>query len=180
MRKTVFFLDRLLDKSLLLLFLLCFLAGVYGLYDSYSIYSRTADDSLLYFKPGYDTEKEPEKKIQGSLAAWLTLKDAGMQGKDNTEYLNKDPYGEYSLAGSIFLDARNSPDFTDGYSLIYGHHMEGGLMFGPLDQYLDEAWFSSHRDGTLTVEGNLRAESLCRCGIGRRGGRNFCPGRDGS
>ncbi len=156
MKQTVFFLDRLLDRSLLLLCLLCFMAGLYGLYDSYRIYVRTADDSLLYFKPGYETEDKPEKKIQGNLAAWLTLDEAGidcpvMQGENNTEYLSRDPYGEYSLAGSIFLDARNASDFTDKYSLIYGHHMEGGLMFGPLDKYLDEAWFSSHSEGTLTV-----------------------------
>lgn len=158
MKKTVFLLNRLLDGGLLLLCLLCFSAGLYGLYDSYRIYVRTADDSLLYFKPDYETAGEPEKKIQGKLAAWLTLDKAGidcpvMQGENNTEYLNRDPYGEYSLAGSIFLDARNSPDFTDKYSLIYGHHMEGGLMFGPLDKYLDEAWFFSHPKGTLTVGG---------------------------
>ncbi len=156
MKKIISFLDRLLDKGLLLFCLLCFMTGLYGLYDSYRIYIRTADDSLLYFKPGYETADEPEKKIQGNLAAWLTLDEAGidcpvMYGKNNTEYLSRDPYGEYSLAGSIFLDARNSPDFTDRYSLIYGHHMEGGLMFGPLDKYLDKAWFSSHMEGTLTV-----------------------------
>lgn len=157
MKKTVCFFDRLLDKGLILLFLLCFMVGLYGLYDSYMIYVRTVDDSLLYFKPGYDAPEKPEKTIQGNMAAWLTLEDAGidcpvMQGENNTEYLSRDPYGEYSLAGSIFLDARNSPDFTDGYALIYGHHMEGGLMFGPLDKYLDREWFFSHPDGTLTVK----------------------------
>lgn len=43
------------------------------------------------------------------MVAWLTIDDTKidypvMQGKDNTEYLNKDPYGDYALAGSIFLD----------------------------------------------------------------------------
>ena len=90
------------------------------------------------------------------MAAWLTLDDTGidypiMQGTDNFEYLNKDPFGKYSLAGSIFLDAGNSRDFTDQYNLVYGHHMEEGHMFGALDQYLDKEFFLSHRTGTLTI-----------------------------
>jgi SrtB family sortase len=47
-----------------------------------------------------------------------------MQGIDNSHYLNTDPFGAYSLSGSIFLDSRSSPDFSDEYSVIYGHHMD--------------------------------------------------------
>ena len=74
-----------------------------------------------------------------------------MQGEDNTAYLNKDPYGKFSLSGSIFLDSRNNSAFTDEYSLIYGHHMEYGVMFGALDDYLDEDYLQSHRHGQLLV-----------------------------
>ena len=28
-------------------------------------------------------------------------------------------------------------------------------MFGPLDKYLEEAWFASHSDGELTVDGRI-------------------------
>lgn len=66
-----------------------------------------------------------------------------MQGEDNNEYLNKDPFGNYALSGSIFLDRRNNPEFKDYYSLIYGHHMEHGMMFGAIDEYLNEDYFNS-------------------------------------
>ena len=87
---------------------------------------------------------------------WLTIPEVGidypvMQGEDNNEYLNKDPFGDYSLAGSIFLDSRNNPKFDDYYSLVYGHHMEQGMMFGALDDYLKEGYLDSHSSGTLTV-----------------------------
>ena len=72
------------------------------------------------------------------------------RGKENYEYLNKDPYGEFSLSGSIFLDARNDPDFKDDYSLIYGHHMEKGAMFGALDDFQDRAYFDQRRSGTVS------------------------------
>lgn len=155
--KLIRFIDYLIDKSLFLICLIFFLLGSYGLYDSYMVYQHTTDNSILKYKPGYETDDANNKEIKENMVAWLTLDDTGvdypvMQGDDNTEYLNKDPYGDYSLAGSIFLDSRNDPDFTDFYSLIYGHHMEQKMMFGALDSYLDEEFFNSHRDGTLIVD----------------------------
>ena len=96
------------------------------------------------------------KKLKENMVAWLTVDNTNidypvMQGKDNNEYLNKDPFGDYSLSGSIFLDSRNNPDFDDYYSLVYGHHMEQGMMFGALDDYLKEGYLDSHSSGTLTV-----------------------------
>lgn len=155
LRRVVRFLDRLTDTGLLVFFLLLFAMGSYALYDSALVYMDANDTSLLKYKPGYEKE-EPEKEIKGNKVAWITLDGTDidypvMQGNDNSEYLNKDPYGEYSLSGSIFLDSRNASDFSDSYSLIYGHHMEHGAMFGALDDFLDEDYFNAHRTGTLYV-----------------------------
>lgn len=151
-------LSHLEDVAIYMFCILLFLMGIYAMLDSYLVYQHANDDSLLKFKPGYDGE-EPEKEIKGNMVAWLTINDTSidypvMQGKDNHEYLNKDPYGEYSLAGSIFLDSRNTSDFTDDYSLVYGHHMEGNSMFGELHSFLDRDYFNKHKKGTLMV-GNL-------------------------
>ena len=106
-RTLIKLIDRLLDKIAFFICLILFLLGLYGLYDSYMVYQSTMDNSLLKFKPGYEGSETPEKEIQGNMVAWLTIDDTQidypvMQGDDNTEYLNKDPYGDYSLAGSIF------------------------------------------------------------------------------
>lgn len=157
LKKIIRVLDWMEDTAVLLGYLSLFLVGLYALYDSYLVYQSANDTGILKYKPGYSQETAAEtKEIQGLMAAWLTMEDTNidypvMQGENNTEYLNKDPFGEYSLSGSIFLDSRNTPDFTDDYSLIYGHHMDGGLMFGALDEYLDEDYFDAHRAGTLTV-----------------------------
>lgn len=156
-KKVVSGLEYLTDACLFLLCLAVFSSGAYAIYDSCMVYSQAKDVSLLKYKPEYELPMEEEKRIPlEHMVAWLTLEDTPvdfpvMQGKDNMEYLNKDPYGQYSLAGSIFLDSRNQPDFSDPYSLIYGHHMEHGSMFGALDRFLDETYFFSHREGTLTV-----------------------------
>ena len=49
------------------------------------------------------------------------------------------------------MDYRNAADFGDAYTVIYGHHMTGGLMFGALDAYTDESYMKDHSSGTLTV-----------------------------
>lgn len=154
-KKIIKFLSGIED---ILVFVVCFslfLIGFYGLYDSYLVYRQANDDSILKYKPGYEGEM-PDKEITGNMVAWLTIDGTEidypvMQGETNNEYLNKNPYGEYSLSGSIFLDSRNSSDFSDDYSIIYGHHMENGYMFGALDAYMKEDYFYEHQKGTLIV-----------------------------
>lgn len=103
--------------------------------------------------------------ITDEMVAWLTIDGTDidypvMQGTDNTCFLNTDPSGDYSVSGSIFLDSRCSPDFTDAFSMIYGHHMDYSRMFGALDSFLDPAYLREHATGTLLV--GRHAERTCR------------------
>lgn len=144
--------DGVLGVALALLLLIC----VYFICDTVYIYRHASGDQVQEHKPGSSHIREAERPFTDDYVAWLTVDGTTvdypvMQGDTNTEYLNQDPYGDYSLSGSIFLDSRNAPDFSDSYSLIYGHHMADGLMFGALDAFLDEAYFEDHRTGTLTV-----------------------------
>lgn len=160
--------SSLIDLILILCYLLIFLYGGYGLYDAYSVFNGAQDRSSLKFKP------EAGQVLNGELkdnVAWLTIDDSPidypiMQGANNTEYLSTDPYGNYSLSGSIFVDSRNSGDFSDDYTLVYGHHMEGDGMFGALDKWKDESYYRSHQTGTLTTRNacySLQVIALGQC-----------------
>ena len=146
------FISNCIDKVLLLFFIIIFLMGAYGMYDTYYVYNKANDDSVLAYKPrGILSE---EKDLPENMIAWITVDNTKidypiMQADDNVKYLNTNPYGEYSLSGSIFLDFRNNKEFLDSYSLLYGHHMEGKLMFGALDDFLDEDFLKTHKKGTL-------------------------------
>ena len=143
----------------LILFLICLYAMIdaymYAMIDAYNVYVGASDTGILKYKP-VAGNTEILRELSGDAVAWLTVDDTRidypvMQGETNSEYLNKDPYGEFSLSGSIFLDSRNEKMFSDPYSLIYGHHMEYGAMFGSLDGYADREYFDAHKTGTLTV-----------------------------
>lgn len=151
------------ERILLIIFVLLLLIVLYCLYDTWYVYDHASDDSFLKYKP---SAEEPDKLVDSPITkeyvAWLTVDDTNidypvMQGEDNTTFLNLDPYGKYSLSGSIFLDSRNAPEFTDDYSLVYGHHMEYGKMFGALDDFLSEKYLKSHSTGTLTVGRSVNA-----------------------
>ena len=150
-------LNTLTDIVVLLVSIMMLLIGIYSIYDSYLVYMGANDDSLLKYKPGYGQNEEDNREILPNMVAWLTVEDTSidypvMQGNDNIEFLNKNPFGDYSLSGSIFVDSRNTKDFSDKYNILYGHHMEGGGMFGVLDEYYKEGFLEQHNKGTLMVD----------------------------
>lgn len=156
-RKVVVFFDKLFDRTVVLVSLLLFLICIYAMFDAAMVYYNANDTSVLKFKPDL-TNPEILKEISENAIAWITVDDTKidypvMQGKNNSEYLNKDPFGKYTLSGSIFLDSRNRGDFTDRYSLLYGHHMDYGAMFGALDEFKKQDFFDSHRTGRLITVG---------------------------
>ncbi|MBQ9208961.1 MAG: class B sortase [Oscillospiraceae bacterium] len=145
------------ERLLLIVLILVLLIALWCMYDNYYVFHHTSD-RVAGYKPGTVSSEgtAQEKTISSDMVAWITLDDTNidypvMQGEDNVKYLNTDPFGDYSLAGSIFLDSRNSADFSDDYSLVYGHHMEYGRMFGALDDYLDERYMDSHTTGELLI-----------------------------
>ncbi len=58
-----------------------------------------------------------------------------MRAKDNDYYLDHTYSGEENPAGSIFMEASNMPDFSDYHTIVYGHNMKNGSMFGSLKNY---------------------------------------------
>ncbi len=149
----------LYERLVLIVLVLVLLVVMWCMYDNYYVYSHTLSNDLSRYKPGQGNAANEEPPISDDMVAWITIDGTNidypvMQGKDNVKYLNTDPFGMYSLSGSIFLDSRNAPDFTDDYSLVYGHHMEYGRMFGALDDFLDKPYLNSHSSGTLIIGKN--------------------------
>ena len=149
-------LDRLLNVIIIAVCAIFLFVSVYSLVDNYWLYKNANDTSLMAYKPAQDVTPSEVEFISEKQAAWLQIYDTPidypvMQGADNYEYLNQDPYGEFKLSGAIFLDYRNDRDLADSYSVVYGHHMEYGNMFGSLDAFIDRDYFEAHRRGRLVT-----------------------------
>lgn len=159
-RKIAGLIDRLINNCILLFGILLLAIGTYSMLDNLWVYQNAADRSLKVYRPEEDVPLAEEQQITENQVGWITLDGTSvdypvMQGTDNAMYLNKDPYGQFSLSGSIFLDCRNAGDFSDRYSLIYGHHMQGDVMFGALDAYRAVSYFDEHKTGRLVTKDNV-------------------------
>jgi sortase B len=153
--------DRILDAAISFMLVVALLFGGFGLWDTWNIYRNAGlSDDLLKYKPtasGEDTPNPSLSELQAmnpDVCAWITVDDTNIdypvvQGQSNMDYLNWAVDKSFSLSGSIFLDYRNDRTFSDPYSLIYGHHMEGEVMFGQIPYFLESDYFQSHPTGTL-------------------------------
>ena len=148
-------LNEIYDKMIIIVFIILLLFSCYMMYDTWYIRYVSAGSNYNVYKPSLDNP-DAYKELGEECIGWITLDDTNidypiMQAKDNNKYLNTNPYGEYSLAGSIFLDFKNKPEFTDRYNLTFGHHMANYQMYGALDLFWEEDYFNEHKTGILTT-----------------------------
>ena len=161
-----------LDSCLMLIIryfaIILLLFSAYILFDTFYV-SRTAFSSydMLQYRPTAEDEGSLLNgfgdliQMNRDAVGWLTIYDTNIdypvvQGRDNFEYANKDVFGESSLTGAIYLDSDDN-GFEDWFSIIYGHHMENGAMFGDIDNYVDPSYIQEHYDGYLqTPDENYR------------------------
>ena len=94
---------------------------------------------------------ESLRAVNSDIVAWLYIPDTNVNfpvvmGSADYEYLQLDYKGNYSIAGSIFMDVNCSADFTDEETLLYGHNMHNGAMFGRLKKFEDTKYLEAHKD----------------------------------
>lgn len=137
----------------------------YALWDNNQVYAaaQNVQADMIKLKPVVSETGEEEGAsfeellaINEDVCAWVSLDNTNvdfpvLQGETNLTYINKDVYGNFALAGSIFLDSRNDKEFHDIVSLLYGHHMDHGDMFGDLEKFKDETFFNENKTGTLIL-----------------------------
>lgn len=140
----------------------------YSIWDNTQIYqaAENVQNEVRQLKPSKITKSGPSfdelRTVNKDVVAWLTVDGTNidypvLQGKNNESYMDKDVYGKFSLAGSIFLDSRNSSDFSDNYSLIYGHNMDKHLMFGDLAKFKKKNFFKKNTTASIMLPGESRS-----------------------
>lgn len=155
LKKTIRIIDKVVDVVIVCFFLpiLCF--GMYGIWDSQHINAQAAKQYETY-RPEEDTSTSftQLQELNPEVFGWLQVQGTHIdlplvQGENNSKYVNTDVEGNFSLAGSLFLDCRNKKDLTDFNSIIYGHHMEKGTMFSDLDRFADADYMEEHTAGKM-------------------------------
>ena len=99
--------------------------------------------------PGIEVNFARLREINPDIIGWILVKDTPISypllaGIDNEKYLKNTYDGTESRLGSIFVDMLNANDFSDNHTLIYGHNMQTGAMFGRLSRFGKQDFVKEH------------------------------------
>ena len=103
-------------------------------------------------------------EVNPEIHAWLEIKNTYvdypvLQSADNDKkYLSTAYNGTPYVGGAIYTEKTyNGTDFNDPVTLIYGHTMPWGILFGQLQPiYSVASTFEQHRNITLYLPGEVR------------------------
>lgn len=127
-------------------------------------------------------KKHPEKLAQyremsetySQLYGWLQIPETQidlpvMRAEGDREfYLHHDFTGAESAEGALFVDAESSIYPQGDNTVIYGHNMKNGHIFGTLKMYLNQEFFQAHREirfDTLYENGIYEAVAVLKTRI---------------
>ena len=118
-------------------------------YDDIKDLAITADADGTGFSVDFDALLEANPDT----VAWIRFDEPAIisypvvKSADNEDYLTKTFTANDNKLGAIFMDMRNSSDFSDRNTFIYGHHLNvGGEMFSELLEYENEEFCQQHPD----------------------------------
>lgn len=153
--------------------------NLWNIYSEYTAGGKLYDDYANEFI--INLEQAPEQKEEEAIfsvdfdallarnkdvVGWLYIEDTPInypivQGSDNDYYLRRLLDGSYNIAGTIFMDYKNSSDLTDLNTIIYGHNLKNGTMFSNLKDYGAQEYYDNHPVmHLLTPEGDYVIELI--------------------
>lgn len=89
------------------------------------------------------------RKLNQDIIGWICIPDTDiyyplLYGEDNEYYLRHSWNNKPSVAGAIFVEHENAADLSDFNTIIYGHNMRSGSMFGSLKEYGSQSHWRAH------------------------------------
>lgn len=156
--------------------ILCLMAGVIGLAANHSDKQQAA---LIYLQARQmaqvgetsqaamisSPEEVPPPTIDlaalqaknSDVIGWISIPGTAvsyplLQTQNNSFYLGHAWDKSSNSAGSIFLECQCPADFSAFNTIVYGHRMEDGSMFGSLHNYSSAEYWQQHPSIYVTLE----------------------------
>lgn len=128
-------------------------------------------NDVLRAQDGSSIDFDALRETCPDVVGWVRIEDTAIdypivRGDDNSFYLSHLPDRTANAAGSIMMDCACDPEFGSTVSILHGHHMRSGAMFGDLDEYASEAYFREHPMMRLfTPDGDFDVEIFAACTV---------------
>ena len=94
-------------------------------------------------------------KKNDDTVGWLEVNNTRIkypvvQADTNSYYLNRDFNKKKNSMGWIFMDYRNDPVDLDRNTIIYGHNIKTGIMFGTIKTMFNTSWYKKATNQIIT------------------------------
>ena len=95
------------------------------------------------------------KEINQDTVGWVKVNNTKIdypvvQAKDNKYYLSHDFKKQKNSLGWIFMDYRNNPNDLNKNTILYGHNVKGGIMFGTVSQTFNQSYYNKESNNYIT------------------------------
>ena len=122
-----------------------------------SYYADLAEDVATADAVDFSALSQINPEIKG----WIRLDDTAIdlpivQAADNSYYLTHRFDEKKNKLGTPFIDAGNAGDFSDRHTVIYGHAVKSGAMFGSIWEYENPNYYKRHSEMTLFLPDGTR------------------------
>ena len=97
---------------------------------------------------GMEIDEEKLKQINPDYSFWIRILGTAVDypvvwSKEEECYLDHGFDGKEQIGGAIFADSGRIP-FVSANTIVYGHNMKDGSMFGDLKKYKDPKFAGEH------------------------------------
>lgn len=107
-----------------------------------------------------ETDLGALREVNSEVLAWVDIPGTELsypvlQTGDNQYYLNHTWQNEKNSVGAVFMEHTCAPDLTDFHTILYGHRMRNGSMFGMLKHYEEQSFWEEHPQVYLVTDGGV-------------------------
>lgn len=117
-------------------------------------------------------------EVNEDIIGWLRVNALDIsypiaQSTDNDYYLHRTFEKVENFAGCIFMEYQNSSDFSDKNTIIYGHNMKNGSMFGTLRKFYEEGVYEKAPYFWIYTPDKIYRYDIFSCGEVEATGRAY-------
>lgn len=123
--------------------------------------NTTIDNEPSSYYTKYNQLFDELSKINPDVVGWIKVNNTKIdypvvQSTDNKYYLKRDFNKKSNSMGWIYMDYRNNIYNLSNNTIIMGHNIKAGLMFGTLRYATNESWYTNPENQIITFNTKIK------------------------
>lgn len=131
--------------------------------------NKVEENDSVEIKYESDIDFDKLAEINPDVYGWLSIPGTEIEfpilqhETDDSYYLNYNIDGSLGYPGCIYTEKVNNKDFSDPNTLIYGHNMLDGSMFGQLHKFREKDFFVNNEEIYIITPTKILTYQIFAC-----------------